>query len=399
MVKGKSIVAHWQGDFDENSIIDWVIELRDTLGAPVSLGLLFLTPRFFNNAEQILEIIKIYGKIPVLTGCSAGGLIINGSEIETKGGFVLGLYHLPDSIIHAYHIVQQDVDSACSEKYYIEKFGIHKSQVNSWISFGNPFNFDAELWLGQLNKYFPNIPVAGGCADGDIKNREVQLYLDNKVLDNGCVAVSLGGNVEIQVAVSQGAKPIGERWIITKADRNIVYEIANMPAFDILLETFSKVPYREQKKLSENLLVGLAVNEHREELGRGDFVVRTLLGGDPDSGILAIGGFPRPGQSIQFQQRDPKTATEDLEETLANLKKSLRGTVVYGGCLFCCTGRGRSMFKEPNHDASRVQNILSQIPIVGAFCNGEFGPIGTANYLHSYSASLALFTDKKTRAY
>ncbi|MGC8743055.1 MAG: FIST signal transduction protein [Verrucomicrobiia bacterium] len=398
MFKGKSIVAGWQGDFDENSITDWIIELRETFGAPISLGLIFVTPRFFDYSQQLLEIVKIYGQIPVLVGCSANGLIQNELEIESDGGFILGLYYLPDSVISAYHIVQKDVDSADSDRYYLEKFAIKKGEVNGWLAFGNPFNFDAETWLGQWSRYFPEKPVAGGYADGGLESNEILVFLDNNVYDNGCVAVSIGGNVDLEVVVSQGAKPIGERWIITKAYRNIVYEIANMPAFDILLETFSKVPHREQKKLSENLLVGLAVNEYREELGRGDFVVRTLIGGNPESGIIAIGGLSRPGQSIQFQQRDAKTATEDLEEMLARLESSLQQNVIYGGCLFCCTGRGRTMFKEPHHDASRVQKIFPRTPIAGVFCNGEFGPIGNANYLHSYSASLALFTNKKPKA-
>ena len=136
------------------------------------------------------------------------------------------------------------------------------------------------------------------------------------------------------------------------------------------------------------------VNEYLDEFHRGDFLIRNLLGGDPNSGILAVGALPRMGQTIQFQRRDAAAADEDMNELLARTKKELGDRKVYGGCLFCCAGRGKGMFGRPSHDAALVQAHFDLAGLSGFFCNGEIGPVGDKNFLHSHTAALALFVQK-----
>ena len=97
---------------------------------------------------------------------------------------------------------------------------------------------------------------------------------------------------------------------------------------------------------------------------------------------------------MQFQRRDAMAATEDMNELLNRAKKDLAGTAIYGGCLCACNGRGQNLFRKPNHDAEMVQERLGPLGLAGFFCNGEIGPIGERNFLHGYTASLALFVKK-----
>jgi small ligand-binding sensory domain FIST len=142
------------------------------------------------------------------------------------------------------------------------------------------------------------------------------------------------------------------------------------------------------------LCIGLAVNEYLEDFHRGDFLVRNLISADPGSGALAVGALPRAGQTMQFQRRDAAAATEDMNELLARAKKKLGDAMIYGGCLCCCNGRGKNLFKQPNHDTELIQQQLGPFGLAGFFGNGEIGPVGEKNFLHSYTASLALFVKK-----
>ena len=162
----------------------------------------------------------------------------------------------------------------------------------------------------------------------------------------------------------------------------------------MLAETFQKLPPAEQQKARGNLFIGLVVNEYLEDFHRGDFLVRNLIGGDPNSGVLSVGAMPRAGQTMQFQRRDAAAATEDMNELLARARNQLAGTVIYGGCLCSCNGRGQNLFGRPNHDAEMVQQRLGPLGLTGFFCNGEIGPVGEKNFLHGYTASLALFVKK-----
>jgi small ligand-binding sensory domain FIST len=162
----------------------------------------------------------------------------------------------------------------------------------------------------------------------------------------------------------------------------------------VLAETFQKLPPAEQQKTRGNLFIGLVVNEYLEDFHRGDFLVRNLIGGDPNSGVLAVGATPRAGQTMQFQRRDAVAATEDMNELLSRAKKQLADSTIYGGCLCCCNGRGQNLFGSPNHDAELVKKQLGPIGLAGFFCNGEIGPIGQKNFLHGNTALLALFVKK-----
>jgi small ligand-binding sensory domain FIST len=177
-------------------------------------------------------------------------------------------------------------------------------------------------------------------------------------------------------------------------EQNIIHEIGNRPAYEVLAETFNALTPEEQQKARGNLFIGLVVNEYLEEFHRGDFLIRNLLGADPRSGTIAVGALPRMGQTVQFQRRSAAAATEDMDELLGRAKKDIGDSRVYGGCLCCCNGRGQNLFGRPNHDAEMVQQRLGPLGLAGFFCNGEIGPIGEKNFLHGYTASLALFVKK-----
>jgi small ligand-binding sensory domain FIST len=51
------------------------------------------------------------------------------------------------------------------------------------------------------------------------------------------------------------------------------------------------------------------------------------------------------------------------------------------------------MFAEPDHDTGLLAQTLGQIPVAGFFCGGELGPVGGQNFLHTFTASIALFPE------
>jgi small ligand-binding sensory domain FIST len=216
------------------------------------------------------------------------------------------------------------------------------------------------------------------------------VFLNNRVFDRGAVALGLGGVYGARTVVSQGCTPIGEPWTITSAHDHIIETIARQPAYQVLADTVRGLPPDLRRRVRGNLLVGLAMDEYREELHRGDFLIRTLVGADPDRGTLAVGATPRPGQTLQFQLRDRTAADEDLRALLDAAATSFGGTAPVAALLCSCNGRGIGLFGTPDHDARAVADRLGPIPLSGFFCNGEFGPVGSRNFLHGFTASLAL---------
>lgn len=386
------VSAFWNQEFDEEKLRAWARDLRERLRAPsVSLGLVFMTPHYFASAPQILEVLRLHAQIPLLLGCSGGSLIVGGREIEDQPGIVVSLLSLPGAELRGVHFKQEQVEQADGPQFWHAAAGLKPDKVNGWLAMVDPFTLDAESWLRGWNEAYPQKPIQGGLASAG-NSQQVQVYLDGTVYEEGGVAVAVCGQVELLSVISQGCTPIGETWTITKAEQNLISQIANRPAYEVLSETFNNLSAQEQELARGNLLIGLVVNEYLETFHRGDFLVRNILGGDPASGILAVGALPRPGQTMQFQRRDATAATEDMNELLDHLLPRLAGRPIYGGCLFSCTGRGQRLFGMPNHDAGLIQEKAGPLELSGFFCNGEIGPIGEKNFLHGYTASLALFT-------
>ena len=395
MQNAYSVAAHWRGGFDEAGIQAWAEALRARLAAPkVSLGLVFLTPSFFPHAAQVLEILRVHARIPLVAGCSSTSLVAGAQEFEADSGLALGLYWLPDSSLQAFHFTQDQIEQAAGPDYWREEMGLPQDGTHGWLTFADPFHLDAERWLTQWNETFAPVPIVGGLASGADGETLTQVYLNGDVFEEGGVAIAIGGAVRLASVISQGCTPIGETWTITRADRNVIQQIGNRPAYQVLVDSFSQLPADEQKKARGNLFVGLAMNEYQEEFQRGDFLVRNLLGGDPASGVLAVGAMPRAGQTMQFHRRDAAAATEDMQAMLARAQRELAGFPIYGGCLCSCNGRGSRLFGQPHHDAGLVQDRLGPMGLTGFFCNGEIGPVGERSFLHGYTASLALFVKR-----
>ena len=383
-----SVSAHWPEALTAES----VRQLRNQLAAPPALGLIFIAPSLFPNAKELLELVQIEAQVPTLIGCSGASLIATDHEIEKQPGVALGLYSLPDAKLDVFHFTQEQVEESTGPGYWHMETGIE--QTNGWLAFADPFTFNGDAWLNLWNEAYPGCPTLGGMASGDFTDQSTQLYWNDKVFDQGALAMAITGGVELTGVISQGCTPIGDTWTITRADGHYIHEIGNRPAYDVLMETLNAMPQSEKQNLRGNLFIGLVVNEYLDEFHRGDFLIRNLVGVDPSTGTLAVGATPRVGQTIQFQRRDAKAGTEDIEALLQRATKQLGSKPVYGACLCSCNGRGQRMFGRPHHDAAQVQRALGPLGLAGFFCNGELGPVGEKNFVHGYTASLALFVKK-----
>lgn len=326
----------------------------------------------------------------VLIGCSGQGVIGPGQEIEGEPGLALLTLSLPGAMLRAVHVVPDDLTRRRTPEAWHRLTGVGPGDARAWILLGDPLSLDADRLLGLLAAAYPGVPLVGGLASGTAARGRTYLFLDRRVYDHGAVALALGGPYQVQTVVSQGAAPIGRAWTITAASDNVIETIGRRPAYQVLWDTLRALPPAVQQRARRNLLVGLAMDEHHEEFGRGDFLIRNILGVSPETGGLTVGALPRVGQTVQFQLRDPAAASEDLRERLARARADLAGRAPVAALLCSCNGRGVGLFGRPSHDAQAVVEHLGPVPLAGLFCNGEIGPVGARSYLHGFTASLAL---------
>ena len=251
----------------------------------------------------------------------------------------------------------------------------------------DPVSFAADEWFSRLEAEKIGLRVIGGMASGANRPGGNRLIIDGAVVQQGAVGVALSGPFVAETVVSQGCRPIGRHFVITKVDRNILHELGRRPVMEVLREQLETLSDEETAKLRNGgLHIGRVINEYQEHFGRGDFLIRNVIG-IAEEQYLAISDLPRVGQTIQFQLRDAQTAEEDLNALLG--RPELEGTT--GALMFTCNGRGTRLFDQPHHDAQALSNALGTIPAAGFFAMGEFGPVGGRNFIHGFTASFALF--------
>src|SRR5438094_2561577 len=284
------------------------IGLQEDGPAPApDLALFFASPEHTNIDALVTEVYR-RSAASVLVGCTGQGVISTDREVEGKPALSLLNLMLPGAVLHPRHVEHEDVTPLHTAADWRQWAGLAPEQVNAWLLLVDPFTFDPEQLIAGLTAAYPDATIIGGLASGSPRARGTALFLNGEVFGSGAIVMALGGAYTIQTVVAQGAAPIGEPWTITDVDENILRTIGNRPALDVLRETLAGLSEGMQRRVSRNLLVGLAMNEYKDHFEQGDFLIRNLMGADPSSGALAIGALPQVGQTIQFQVRDADAA-------------------------------------------------------------------------------------------
>jgi small ligand-binding sensory domain FIST len=348
------------------------------------LALVFAGAPHLAHAKSILSEVHERLEPRSLIGCGAGGVLGGGREIEEGPGAVVWALAAPGAAIATHHFEAEPAGEGVTLSGVPEPTALGEAL----IVLADPYTFSAEALLARLNDERPGMPVLGGLASAAAAG-SAALFRDGEVLHGGAVACSLGG-ISLVPCVSQGATPVGPEMTITAARGNLITELASRPAIERLRDAIGDLDPHEQALAAQGLMLGLVIDENQPEYERGDFLVRPIIGADPDAGTLAIGEQVRVGQTVRMHVRDGATADEDLRDALRAGSEALGGAGAAGALLFTCNGRGSHMFDLPDHDATALEDALGA-PAGGFFCAGEIGPVGGRNFLHGFTATIAVF--------
>jgi len=363
-------------------------QARELLGdLPASFAVLFASAHFFGSAQALAAAVaQETGGVPLI-GCVSEGVAGGAREVESSPAVSLWL---AADLGPVETFAMDFVRTASGGAFGGYRFGPGPAGVRLMIC--DPFTFPVGDLLAHLNEHVPGALVLGGMATGGLRSGQSLLFLDGQVLTHGAVGAHLPG-AGIRPLVAQGCRPVGDPYTITRADGNLIVELGGRPPLSRLRDLAAALPVRDQELLARGAHLGLVIDEYQAEPGQGDFLIRGIIGADPGSGAIAVGAEVDAGQTVQFHVRDADSADEDLRRALEREAAALGGRRAAGALLFTCTGRGSRMFAAPDHDAGLVATTLGEIPLAGFFCDGELGPVGRQNFLHTFTASIALFPE------
>ena len=354
-------------------------------GESCDLAIVFASGLHLGVPETLLEAVHEVLMPEQVVGCGAGGVIGPHREIEEGTAVSIWAAHLGEGSATAFHASVEELEEGAGALTGMPDL----DGAAGAILLADPATFPTDAVLRFLSDATPMISLLGGLASGRTGTGAV-LFMGEDVLEEGAVGVRLDG-VEMLPTVSQGAAPIGPELTITASDGNVIDELAGRPALVTLRETIEALPAEELELVQGGLLVGIVVDANKPEYVQGDFLVRGLVGADPATGKVAVAADVHPGQVVRLHARDAVSADRDLREALAVQMTALGGRAPAGALLFACNGRGREMFQRPHHDADALAEALLDAPAAGFFAAGEIGPVGGEHFLHSFTATIAVF--------
>ncbi|HET7487351.1 MAG TPA: FIST N-terminal domain-containing protein [Acidimicrobiales bacterium] len=358
-------------------------QVLEQLGPGPDLLALFVTPHHAGALEDMAAALGEILRPGALVGCAAGAVVGTGREVERSAAVSLwaGSFGPVEPVrLTAVRAADGTVVDGWPAALPFEP--------STLVLLADPFSFPVDTLYQELAERHPGLTVVGGNASAAVGPGGNRLVLGGAVHTAGAVGVLLGPGVEVEAVVSQGCRPIGRPYIVTAAEQNYVHELGGTPALTRLVQMSADgMPESDIDLIDAGLHLGTAVDEHKLDYEQGDFLVRSVLGADEDTGAIAVDDVVPVGATVQFHVRDAVTADEDLRHLLA-------GREAGGALVFTCNGRGQRFFGEPDHDA-RVLDERVGVPAAGFFAAGEFGPVGGKNFLHSLTASVALFRDAR----
>ena len=376
-----------------------IASLRRQMSGAIDLLTLFFTREHQENASRIASQVRQALNPRVLIGCSAEGVIGADREVEREPALSALAGCLPDVILTPFQIGYVEWEYVLDEdkRPLRRRVGVKRDtrpgdwdEMRAFLVFGDPFTTPITELMEALDELGGGAPTLGGMASSGEQPGQNVLLLNDQVFDDGVVGVSIAGPIRVDTIVSQGCRAVGETLLVTRAEEQVIHTLGGKPALEMAQDILSDLTPEEQEQVQNGALyLGIVTNEYQDAFGHGDFLVRSVLGADPETGALVIGDEIRAGQTVQFHVRDAQTAHDDLRQMM--MQAATNDAAPLGGLLFSCNGRGLRLFDMPNHDVRGVLEAVPETPLAGFFAAGELGPVGGKSHLHGQTVSIVLF--------
>ncbi|HEX2090119.1 MAG TPA: FIST N-terminal domain-containing protein [Actinomycetota bacterium] len=350
-------------------------------GRPAGLALVFASPHHADRARDVLDAVHDVASPAAVVGCVSEAVVAGAREVEGEPAVSVWVSDIEGG--QTFHMQFSRTESGgLFSGWLFER--PEEGAVPVHLLIADPYTFPVDHLLGHLNESVPGAVVVGGMASRGFSGGDTILFQDRSIRRDGAVGVRLPPSITVRTFVSQGCRPIGDSYVVTRAEQNVLYGLAGRPPLERLRETVNAMAPPDRELISRGLHVGRVIDEYKPEHGIGDFLIRGVIGADPDSGAVAVGDTVDVGETVQFHVRDAATADEELRSLLERHSAELPGEPA-GALLFTCNGRGSRMFPTPDHDAELVSKYLGGVPVAGFFCAGELGPVGGKNFLHGFT--------------
>ena len=362
------------GGADWRQAAEACLESLGPLPASANLGFLYMTDALAGDATSLLAYLRQATGIGHWVGSTGFGVAGNGVELYDQPAVSLLVGSFPEAGFRVFAPVTQDLDG------FLKTCGPWLAQQRPLfgVVHGDPRNPLLPNLIAGLSEETSAFLVGGLSA----ASSEEAVQLADAVTEGGLSGVLFGESLAVAAGLSQGCQPIGPGRRITAGERNIVMTLDERPALETLLEDLGLETVEDLRNAGTSTLVAFPIAGS----DTGDYLVRNLMGIDPERSWLAVGEMVETGRDMMFCRRDRQAAEADLKRMLAQVKGRLEGPP-RGALYFSCVARGVNLFGPDSAELRLIRQELGDLPLAGFYANGEI----SNDRLYGYTGVLALF--------
>jgi small ligand-binding sensory domain FIST len=339
------------------------------------LAFLYIAAELAGETDRIIDYLRSRTDIPHWVGCVGMGLCGIGRETYDEPALSILLTPFDETDFRIIPPIEADLDDwLAATRTWREQ-----TLASVAIVHGDPASTELPGLLERLSDGLEGGFLVGGIASAE----SLPLQIADRAVGGGLSGVLMAGSVALSTGLSQGCGLIGHKHTITACQRNVIERIDERPALEVFKEDIGEVLARDLSRIGGYIFAALPIPGS----DTGDYLVRNLIGIDPDQGLIAIGDLVEPGMPIQFARRDAETARDDLVAMIEALKRRLPGPP-RGALYHTCLGRGRHLFGEGSAELALVRETLGDVPLAGFYANGEI----SHNRLYGYTGVLTIFS-------
>lgn len=351
------------------AMADELIEQLGELPLNGQLGFIYCTSPVVPRLESLVSVLRSRLGVRDWVGTTGLGICATGREFYSDAAVVV---MITDWQVDDYRLLQNISGPDLPDVSHLQ------GQVA--LIHADPYGQNMEQMLVDLSQNLGQAYLLGGLSSSETENR---LLVGETISPQGLSGVVLGDHVRVQTGLTQGCSPLGETHVVTECQNNILISLDGRPALEVMSEEIGELLMRDLSRVAGYIFVALPIAQS----DRGDYLVRNLIGIDPQKGYIAVGEMLENGQKLQFARRDANTARDDMTRMLDDLKQRSADAKILGGLYISCLGRGRYQFGENSEELRMIQQSLGDIPLVGFYANGEI----SHDRLYGYTGVLTLF--------
>ncbi|GAA4887685.1 FIST N-terminal domain-containing protein [Flaviramulus aquimarinus] len=354
----------------------------DSIHIEANLFLLFISPEFNLKHEVLGALNKKYPGSTII-GCSTAGEI---SDVTVKDKTVsLTAIQLEKTTLKKVSFEIKDMNCSFKAGKNIAN-SLDKNGLKHVIVLSDGLNVNGADLVSGLKSKLPHVSITGGLAADGADFNKTFVINDDQIVDKTIIGLGFYGN-DLKVGYSSkgGWDSFGIERLVTKSDKNVLYELDGMPALEIyksfLGEHANDLP-------SSGLLFPLSMRNSENAIP----LVRTILAINEEEQSLTFAGNIPQDSYVRLMKANIDRLISGAEDSAISANKDLKETSELA-ILISCVGRRLVLKQLVEEEVEAVRDVIGGKPgITGFYSYGEIAPFGEFSPCELHNQTMTITT-------